>query len=222
MNPTDPQRRGRKPRTIVTRKDSGERLLLLSPAGAGDPVVLTLCDADGNLHLLQPDAIRVELIGRMSPAELLKGGHARRSDCSEKGGGRLAGFTDRARKVMRLAEAACAEQGAGELSSEHILAGLIDEGSGVGSVVLRDRLPVDVKALRAAALSEGTSLADSARVIEASRAVASRLAFDYIGSEVLLIALAATEGLRSATLLAESGADSTEVESEVLDYLGRS
>ena len=222
MSRLEHRRPGRGPRIIAARKDTEERLLLLSPAGAGDPVVLTLCDAEGNLHLLQPDEIRIESIGRKSPAAHLDPGPSGEHDSSVASDPQYERFTDRARKIMRIAKDICTERGASHLSSDHILVGLIDEGSNVGTIVLRDRLYIDLAALRSAALAPETPRADATKVIEASLDVARHAAFNYVGSEVLLIALASTEGFRSAEVLAEAGVDATQLKAEILDYLGQS
>jgi len=56
-------------------------------------------------------------------------------------------FTDRARKVMALANQESQRYNHDYLGTEHILLGLIKEGSGVGATVLKN-LDVDIKRLR--------------------------------------------------------------------------
>ncbi|MBP8305103.1 MAG: hypothetical protein KBE04_13370, partial [Phycisphaerae bacterium] len=56
-------------------------------------------------------------------------------------------FTDRARKVMALANQEAQRFNHEYLGTEHILLGLIKEGSGVGAAVLKN-LDVDLKRLR--------------------------------------------------------------------------
>ena len=65
-------------------------------------------------------------------------------------------FTDRARKVMSLAIQNAASRHAPAVETEHILLGLLEEGSGVGANVLRN-MEVDCSLLSAAAARRCTS-----------------------------------------------------------------
>jgi len=56
-------------------------------------------------------------------------------------------FTDRARKVMALANQEAQRFNQDYIVTEHILLGLVKEGSGVGATVLKN-LDVDIKKLR--------------------------------------------------------------------------
>ncbi len=56
-------------------------------------------------------------------------------------------FTDRARKVMALANQEAQRFNHEYIGTEHILLGLVKEGSGVGAQVLKN-LDVDIKKLR--------------------------------------------------------------------------
>jgi ATP-dependent Clp protease ATP-binding subunit ClpC len=56
-------------------------------------------------------------------------------------------FTDRARKVMALANQEAQRFNHEYIGTEHILLGLVKEGSGVGATVLKN-LDVDIKKLR--------------------------------------------------------------------------
>ena len=56
-------------------------------------------------------------------------------------------FTDRARKVMALANQEAQRFNHEYIGTEHILLGLVKEGSGVGANVLKN-LDVDIKKLR--------------------------------------------------------------------------
>jgi ATP-dependent Clp protease ATP-binding subunit ClpC len=56
-------------------------------------------------------------------------------------------FTDRARKVMALANQEAQRFNHDCIGTEHILLGLVKEGSGVGAQVLKN-LDVDIKKLR--------------------------------------------------------------------------
>lgn len=56
-------------------------------------------------------------------------------------------FTDRARKVMALANQEAQRFNHEYIGTEHVLLGLVKEGSGVGATVLKN-LDVDIKRLR--------------------------------------------------------------------------
>src|SRR5512141_2039013 len=56
-------------------------------------------------------------------------------------------FTDRARKVMALANQEAQRYNHEYIGTEHILLGLVKEGSGVGATVLKT-MGVDIKKLR--------------------------------------------------------------------------
>ncbi|GAI27769.1 unnamed protein product [marine sediment metagenome] len=56
-------------------------------------------------------------------------------------------FTDRARKVMALANQEAKRFNHGYIETEHVLLGLVKEGDGVGATVLKN-LEVDIKKLR--------------------------------------------------------------------------
>ena len=56
-------------------------------------------------------------------------------------------FTDRARKVMALANQEAQRFNQDYIGTEHILLGLLKEGSGVGATVLKN-LEVDIKKLK--------------------------------------------------------------------------
>lgn len=56
-------------------------------------------------------------------------------------------FTDRARKVMALANQEAQRFNHDFIGTEHILLGLVKEGNGVGATVLKN-LDVDIKKLR--------------------------------------------------------------------------
>jgi ATP-dependent Clp protease ATP-binding subunit ClpC len=79
-------------------------------------------------------------------------------------------FTDRARKVMWLADEEAQRLGASSLATEHILLGLLKEGSGVGANVLRG-FDVDFKAILLAVEATTPKIPDASapRVTQARR-----------------------------------------------------
>jgi ATP-dependent Clp protease ATP-binding subunit ClpC len=138
-------------------------------------------------------------------------------------------FTDRTRKVLRLAEANARRTGHGLVEPEHILLGLVEEGEGVGAFVLEKhadlevcaevirRLPTPVESLPPGALPFSPS---GNRVVERARAEARELNHDNVGTEHLLLALigdanAAVQAFLSGTV----GVGLDRVRQEVLEVL---
>jgi hypothetical protein len=119
------------------------------------------------------------------------------------------------------------------IGAEHILRGVLAEGSGVAFHVLRN-MGVDLDAVRVAVgdLLEqvaGSSSAtsgqlpfspDSKRVLEDALAEAGQLGHNYIGTEHLLLGLLAAEEDAVGNVLRGCGVDSQAVRTEVLEFLG--
>ncbi len=140
-------------------------------------------------------------------------------------------FTDRSRKVMGLAR-----QEAGRLShqyigTEHILLGLIAEGSGVAANVLRnlkvdpDRVRVEVEKL----VQNGPIMVTmgqlpftprAKRMLELSAEAADDLRHNYIGTEHLLLALIAEGEGAGAAALRAVGLTLKAAQAETLELLG--
>jgi ATP-dependent Clp protease ATP-binding subunit ClpA len=128
------------------------------------------------------------------------------------GVGMFGRFTPRARKVMSLAqEAACGSMHS-HVGTEHVLIGILDEGSNVAVRVLAnlDVAPEDLRAeLQASMGPAGVGAPEghlpftpqSKRALELTAKEALRLGHNYVGSEHLLLGLLATEeGLASKVL----------------------
>ena len=114
-------------------------------------------------------------------------------------------FSDRARKVVQLAESAAQRSEATEIAREHVLTGLLDEGSGVGVNLLMN-IGVDLRRLREAldqqmgdahaataaggAAAGGVSVgAEATELFQAAAAEARALVHYYVGTEHLMLAL---------------------------------
>src|SRR5258707_795561 len=109
-------------------------------------------------------------------------------------------FTDRARKVMKLANQQALRFNQEYIGTEHILLGLVIEGSGVAANVLKD-LDVDLRKIQfevekltqnAPDKSTKTKLPQTPRaklVIEHAIAEARSLGHNYVGTEHLLLGL---------------------------------
>jgi ATP-dependent Clp protease ATP-binding subunit ClpC len=140
-------------------------------------------------------------------------------------------FTDRARKVMALANQEAQRFNHEYIGTEHILLGLVKEGSGVGANVLKN-LDVDIKKLRLEIeklVKSGPDMVTmgklpqtprAKKVIEFAIEEARSLNHNYVGTEhILLGLLRETEGI-AAQVLMNLGLKLEDVRQEVLNLLG--
>jgi len=140
-------------------------------------------------------------------------------------------FTDRARKVMALANQEAQRFNHEYIGTEHILLGLVKEGSGVGANVLKN-LDVDIKKLRLEVeklVKSGPDMVSMGKLPQTPRAKkvvefaieeARSLNHNYVGTEHLLLGLLReTEGV-AAQVLMNLGLKLEDVRQEVLSLLG--
>jgi ATP-dependent Clp protease ATP-binding subunit ClpC len=140
-------------------------------------------------------------------------------------------FTDRARKVMALANQEAQRFNHDVIGTEHILLGLVKEGSGVGATVLKN-FDVDIKKLRLEVEKHVKSGPDmvtigklpqsprAKKVVEYAIDEARALNHNYVGTEhILLGLLRETEGIAAQVLLS-LGLKLEEVRQEILNLLG--
>ncbi|MGE4286120.1 MAG: ATP-dependent Clp protease ATP-binding subunit [Phycisphaerae bacterium] len=140
-------------------------------------------------------------------------------------------FTDRARKVIALANQEALRFNHESLGTEHILLGLAKEGSGVGANVLKN-LGVDVNRIRIEVekyVKSGPNTIEpgklpqtpkAKRVIESAIEEARNLNHNYVGTEHLLLGLLrVTDGV-AAQILMNFGLKLEAVRDEVLNLLG--
>ena len=140
-------------------------------------------------------------------------------------------FTDRARKVMALANQEAQRFNHEYIGTEHVLLGLVKEGSGVGATVLKN-LDVDIKKLRIEVEKQVKSGPDmvtmgklpqtprAKKVIEYAIEEARALNHNYVGTEhILLGLLRETEGI-AAQILMNVGLKLEDIRQEVLNLLG--
>jgi four helix bundle protein len=140
-------------------------------------------------------------------------------------------FTDRARKVMALANQEAQRLNHEYIGTEHVLLGLVKEGSGVGATVLKN-LDVDIKRLRQEVeklVKSGPGMVimgklpqtpHAKRVIEYAIEEARALDHNYVGTEHLLLGLLRQEEGIAAQVLANLGLKVEDVRHEVLVILG--
>jgi hypothetical protein len=137
-------------------------------------------------------------------------------------------FTDRARAAVATAQLEASALGHSYLGTEHLLLGLLS-GDGLAGRAL-DRLGVRADVVRGrieAVIGRGSAPGSelacisprAKRVLHHARQEAKRLGHNCAGTEHLLLALAATEGV-AANILAELGADAARVREELAAMLG--
>ncbi|MFT5285119.1 MAG: ATP-dependent Clp protease ATP-binding subunit ClpC [Planctomycetota bacterium] len=140
-------------------------------------------------------------------------------------------FTDRAKKVMNLARQEAQRFNHEYLGTEHVLLGLVQEGSGVAANVLKN-MGVDLTKIRAEVeklVKTGPSMVTmgqlpftprAKKVLELSMEEAQNLGHNYIGTEHLLLGLIKeNEGIASR-VLTNLSVKLEDVREEVLEFLG--
>ena len=140
-------------------------------------------------------------------------------------------FTDRARKVMALANQEAQRFNHEYIGTEHILLGLVKEGSGVGANVLKN-LDVDLRKVRLEVeklVKSGPDMVTmgklpqtprAKKVIEYAIEEARSLNHNYVGTEHLLLGLLREQDGVAAQVLENLGLKLEDVREEVLNLLG--
>ncbi|HTV48078.1 MAG TPA: ATP-dependent Clp protease ATP-binding subunit [Phycisphaerae bacterium] len=140
-------------------------------------------------------------------------------------------FTDRARKVMALANQEAQRFNHEYIGTEHILLGLVKEGSGVGATVLKN-LDIDLRKVRLEVeklVKSGPDMVTmgklpqtprAKKVIEYAIEEARNLGHNYVGTEHLLLGLLRERDGVAAQVLMNLGLKLEEVREEVLNLLG--
>src|SRR5881397_736104 len=142
-------------------------------------------------------------------------------------------FTDRARKVMQLANQEAQRFNHEYVGTEHVLLGLIKEGSGVAATVLRN-MDVDLRKIRneiekivqagpeMVTMGKLPQTPRAKKVIEYAIEEARNLNHNYVGTEHLLLGLLREHDGVAAQVLRNLGLKLEEVREEVLNLLGAS
>ncbi|MCA9193262.1 MAG: AAA family ATPase, partial [Planctomycetales bacterium] len=140
-------------------------------------------------------------------------------------------FTDRARKVMQLANQEAQRFNHEYIGTEHILLGLVKEGSGVAANVLKN-LDVDLRKIRLEVeklVQSGPEMVTigklpqtprAKKVIEYSMEEARNLNHNYVGTEHILLGLLREQEGVAAQVLMNLGLKLEDVREEVLNLLG--
>jgi ATP-dependent Clp protease ATP-binding subunit ClpC len=138
-------------------------------------------------------------------------------------------FTDRARRVVVLAQHEARKLDHDYIGTEHILLGLIDEGQGVATTALTS-MGISLEDMRQAVqdtIGRGAQPPESGhipftpqakKVLELSLRESMQLGHEYIGTEHILLALI-REGGGAAQLLAGAGVDLDRARQQVIELL---
>ncbi|MGA0870265.1 MAG: Clp protease N-terminal domain-containing protein, partial [Planctomycetota bacterium] len=140
-------------------------------------------------------------------------------------------FTDRAKKVMSFARQEAQKFNHEYIGTEHILLGLVQEGSGVAANVLKN-MNIDLEKVRHEVekiVKTGPSMVTmgqlpftprAKKVLELSMEEASQLNHNYIGTEHLLLGLIKENEGIAAQVLRNRGVQLDEVREEVREFRG--
>jgi len=141
-------------------------------------------------------------------------------------------FTDRAEEVMALADQEARRLNHEYIGTEHILLGLVREGSGVGATALKN-LDVDIKKVRLGVdrlVKSGPDKVRKKKLPQTPRAKRAMeyaieevkaLNHDYVGTEHILLGLLRVREGIGAQVLVNLGLKLEDVRQEVLNLVGR-
>jgi ATP-dependent Clp protease ATP-binding subunit ClpC len=138
-------------------------------------------------------------------------------------------FTDRARRVVVLAQEEARELGHNYIGTEHILLGLIREGGGIAARAL-EALGIRLEAVRLevqAIIGKGPGMPAghipftprAKKVLELSLREALQLGHNHIGTEHILLGLLREGEGVAAQVLVRLGADLSQVRQQVIQLL---
>lgn len=140
-------------------------------------------------------------------------------------------FTDRARRVMQLANSEAQRFNHDYVGTEHLLLGLVKEGSGVAANVLKN-LDVDLRKIRVEVekvVQSGPDMVSMGKLPQTPRAKkvleyafeeARNLNHNYVGTEHLLLGLLREQEGAAAQVLMNLNLKLEDVREEVLNLLG--
>ena len=141
-------------------------------------------------------------------------------------------FTDRARKVLALANQEAERFNHEYIDTEHILLGLVKEGSGMGTNVLKN-LNIDLLTVRREVeklIKAGPDRAPKGKLPQTPRAKkvieyaieeSRRFGHNYVGTEHLLLGLFREQDGVAAVVLRIVGLELKQVREEILNLLGQ-
>ena len=133
-------------------------------------------------------------------------------------------FTNRAKKVIEIADDISIELGHNYIGTEHILYGLVKEGEGIASKVLQNKGVTSEKILKEIKemLGCGKEIKESLgftprskRVLENAFFEAKRIGYNYIGTEHLLLALMKEGDCIAIKIILELNVEISQIYNEV-------
>jgi len=140
-------------------------------------------------------------------------------------------FTERAQKVLALAQEEAVRLGHNNIGTEHILLGLIKEGEGIAAKALTslglglEKIQDEVESLIGRGQEQPTNIAYTPRakkVIELSMDEARKLGHTYVGTEHILLGLIREGEGVAARVLNNLGVSLNKARQQVLQLLGSS
>lgn len=140
-------------------------------------------------------------------------------------------FTERAQRVLALAQEEAVRLGHHNIGTEHILLGLVREGDGIAAKALTalglssDKIQMEVEALIGRGQDGATTIHYTPRakkVIELSMDEARKLGHSYVGTEHLLLGLIREGEGVAARVLNNLGISLSKARQQVLQLLGNS
>jgi ATP-dependent Clp protease ATP-binding subunit ClpC len=138
-------------------------------------------------------------------------------------------FTERAQKVLSLAQEEAVRLGHNNIGTEHILLGLIREGEGIAAKALSglglglEKIQEEVESLIGKGQEQPTNIAYTPRakkVIELSMDEARKLGHTYVGTEHILLGLIREGEGVAARVLNNLGVSLNKARQQVLQLLG--
>ena len=133
-------------------------------------------------------------------------------------------FTNRAKKVIEIANDKSIELGHNYIGTEHILYGLVKEGEGVASKVLTNKGITPEKVLKEIQemLGNGKQIQESLgftprskRILENAFIEARRIGYNYIGTEHLLLAILKEEDSIATKIILELNVEIPQIYNEI-------
>ncbi|OYD06568.1 ATP-dependent Clp protease ATP-binding subunit [Paludifilum halophilum] len=140
-------------------------------------------------------------------------------------------FTERAQKVLALAQEEAVRLGHSNIGTEHILLGLVREGEGIAAKALMglglglEKIQKEVETLIGRGQGQPTNIAYTPRakkVIELSMDEARKLGHTYVGTEHILLGLIREGEGVAARVLNNLGVSLNKARQQVLQLLGSS
>ena len=143
---------------------------------------------------------------------------------------RFNSFTQKANEVLNLAIKAAENYGHNYVGSEHILIGLLKEGTGLGGATLLDRgveaeeverlIQTHIGLGNPTKLSPDDFTPRSKHIIELSFQIARSMRHSFVGTEHLLIALIKESDSYAVKFLNELGVDENQLLEDIVQALG--